>query len=97
MAWGLRLCASTPGGAGSIPGPGSLHAMQQKKDTGKKRDRRTKKRDNKGPGAMPEPRLVPTLGGSSWRTRQVAGLTPLWVPSVTHHGAGISSVYVTAS
>ena len=70
--------------------------MQQKKDTGKKRDGRTKKRD-KGAGAMPEPRLVPTLGGSFWRTRQVAGLTPLWVTSVTHHGAGIASVYVTAS
>ena len=77
-----------------------MHAMQpkrKKKDTGKKRDGRTKKRDSKGPGAMPEPRLVPTLGRSSWRAGQVAGLTPLWVPGVTHHGAGMSSVYVAAA
>ena len=72
-------------------------SQKEKKKTGKKIDGRTKKRDNKGPGAMPEPRLVPTLGRSSWRAGQVAGLTPLWVPSVTHHGAGMSLVYVAAA
>lgn len=45
----------------------ACHAAKKKKkkDTGKKRDGRTKKRDNRGPRAMSEPRLVPTLGRSS--------------------------------
>lgn len=70
-----------------------MKASVTKEERGEnKRDKKTKGRDKgqgeggESPGAEPEPTPAPTLGGNT-----------LWVPRVSHCGAGVSSASAGAA